>query len=346
MNIDGPIVTAGDGLAQPGQFDLMRSSGVQTIRAVFNWSVAQPYASWSQVPAGQSGAFVTGSGGIPTNFAGTDEIVAAAASREMTVLPIVIDAPSWDAGTRVPGGLARPRDNRPYGGYLTTLISRYGPQGSFWRQHPEIPRRPIRSWQVWNEPDLGAYWATQPFARSYVALLRVAHSAIRRADSGGKVVLGALPNASWRLLRKIYRVPGARGQFDVVDVHAYTKEPSGVITILRLVRATMNKARDRGKPIIAGETGWMSSLHQTAHLYDFETTEAGQARSLRALLPQLAANRRRLRLAAFYWYTWMGDEYPGASPFNFSGLLAFHNGQVRAKPALAAFGQMARRLER
>ena len=346
MNIDGPMLNAQDGVALPSQFGLMRSNGVQSVRVVFSWSVAQPFASWTQVPAGQRASFVTGAGGIPTNFAGTDQIVTLAAARGMTVLPTVIYSPSWAAGARSITGLARPSDDRAYGRYLTTLIGRYGPRGSFWRQHPGLARRPIRMWEIWNEPDIVGYWPTQPFARSYVALLRAAHSAVSRADSGARVVLAGVPNFSWQILNAIYRVRGARGAFDIVDVHPYTKQPAGVIKILRLVRASMKRGGDANKPIIAGETGWPSSLHQTKQIFDFETTETGQARNLRTLLPLLAANRAALGLIGFYWYTWMGNEFQGGYPFNFSGLLSFQNGQVRVKPALAAYGQVARKIER
>src|SRR5207248_4456185 len=112
------------------------------------------------------------------------------------------------------------------------------------------------------------------------------------------------------------------------------------------VRTSMKRGRDSNKQVIAGEVGWLSTGRQQSRTYDFETTEAGQAHNTQVLLPLLAAKRQSLRLRGFYWYTWMGDEYQGADPFNFSGLLAFQNGQVRAKPALAAFGQMARKIER
>jgi hypothetical protein len=345
MNVDGPMLTAQDGVAMPDQFGMMRSNGVQSVRAVFSWSVAQPYASWAQVPAGQQTAFMTGAGGVPTNFAGTDQIVAAAASHGMSVLPTVIGAPSWDGGPPTGLGLSRPLDNRPYGWYLTTLIGRYGPRGSFWAQHPEIPRRPIRRWEVWNEPNLVQFWPGRPWPSTYVALLRVAHGAIKKADPGAKVVLAALPNYSWRLLLTIDRVPGARRLFDVVDVHAYTKQPSGVIQILGFVRTSMKLARDSNKQLIAGEVGWQSTGNETSRRYDFQTTQAGQARNVRALLPMLAANRRSLGLVGFYWYTWMGDEFQGANPFNFSGLVSLRNGQVQAKPALKAFGQTAGKIE-
>src|SRR5947209_13448947 len=38
MNIDGPMLNAQDGVTLPSQFGLMRSRGVQNIRAVFSWS--------------------------------------------------------------------------------------------------------------------------------------------------------------------------------------------------------------------------------------------------------------------------------------------------------------------
>ncbi len=346
MNVDGPLLTPQGGVALAGQFGLMRSSGVQNVRAVFSWAAAQPYASSAQIPAGQHGAFVTGAGGIPTTFAGTDQIVTAAASRGMTVLPVVLYTPSWAAGPTSGIGLPLPRDDRLYAQYLRTLIGRYGPRGSFWGQHPQLPRRPIRMWEIWDEPDIVYFWPKPPWQGSYIALLGLAHAAIKRTDPGASVVLAGLTAYSWLDLASIYRVRGARRLFDVVEVHPYTKYPEGVIRILRYVRSTMDKAGDRAKPMLAGETGWMSSLGQTTNMWDFETTEAGQAQRLGSLLPLLAANRRRLGLVGFDWYTWMGFEYAGASPFNFAGLLASRNGQVSAKPALAAFNKAAHSIER
>ena len=108
----------------------------------------------------------------------------------------------------------------------------------------------------------------------------------------------------------------------------------------------MRRAGDSSKPLIAGEVSWPSSLNQTDHVYDFETTPAGEARNVSAVVPLLAANRGRLRLMSFYFYTWMGDEFRGADPFSFAGLLAWRGGRVSAKPALKAFRQGALALER
>ena len=141
------------------------------------------------------------------------------------------------------------------------------------------------------------------------------------------------------------RIGGARGLFDIVSVDAYTKVPANVIRFLQFIRGVMNQHGDRAKPLLATELSWPSSVGQGQVNYDFDSTAAGQARNLAALLPLLDRNRTALGLAGFDWYTWMGVESRGVSDFNFSGLLKVHDGVVTAKPALAAFRRGALALE-
>ena len=345
VDIDGPMTLPTAHVDLGHQFDLMVANGVESVRMAFSWAAAQPYASSADVPASRVAQFVSGVGGVPTSFAVTDEIVALAAERGLTLLPTVIYSPRWDAGSN-PHGFRPPKQTGPYANYLTTLVDRYGPHGSFWSSHPEIRRLPIRMWQIWNEPNLQRYWP-QPFARSYVGLLQAAHGAIERADPGAKVVLGALANAAWTYLDQVERVPGARSQFDVIAVNAFTATPSNVIRFLQLVRRTADQRGDRQKPLLATELSWPSALHKSPQHFDWNVTEGGQASNISVLLPMLAARRSSLRLLGFYYYTWMGDEYPHAAAFNFAGLLRYQSGgQVVAKPALAAFRGEALALER
>ena len=78
-----------------------------------------------------------------------------------------------------------------YTAYLTALIGRYGPHGSFWRDNPGLPRIPIRAWQIWNEPHLGYQWSTpgqaEDWAVRYALLLRLSHDAVKAADPGALV---------------------------------------------------------------------------------------------------------------------------------------------------------------
>lgn len=341
VNVDGPLFLTGNNVDLPRQLDSMVLSGVRSIRVTFIWSAAQPYATWAQVPPAEAINFVDVNG-VPTDFSRTDEIVGLAAQRGLTVLPVVLDSPSWDAQAN-PGGERPPARTAPYANYLAGLVQRYGPHGTYW--NGQALRLPIRMWQIWNEPNIPFYWP-QPFATSYVALMRAAHSAIKRADPGAKTVLGALTNASWKSLAEIYKVHGARSTFDVVALDPYTSTPDGVITILKLVRQTVNRSGDPRSPLLVTEVGWTSALGQPCRIFDWDTTAIGQARNIAALLPLLAASRKQLGLLGFYYYTWLGDESAATYDFNFAGLLRFQHGVVTAKPALAAFASAALALEK
>ncbi len=337
-----PATSSSVNLSQ--QMGTMVGSGVESVRAVFNWSYAQPYKTWSDVPAADSSEY-TDVNGVPTRFDEMDELVAAAAQRHLSVLPVVLYAPDWDSAPHPAKSFARPATPGPYGRFMTALIQRYGPNGTFWQTHS--PRVPIRMWQVWNEPNINVFWPTQPFEKTYLSLLQVAHNAIKAADPGAKVVLAGMPNYSWMALSKIYKRKGARRLFDVVAVHPYTKQPSGVIKILTKVRAVMNAAGDRRKPMIADEISWPSSAGQTHHTegFDFGTTPSGQAKNLARLIPMLGRDRRKLGLLSFYYYTWAGIEVRNAVSFNFAGLFRFQSGKFVAKPAYYAFRNAALSLE-
>ncbi len=341
IDVDGPMISPADGVNLANQFDQMVKNGVQTVRVAFSWAAAQPYQSWADVPPAQASQFVN-VGGVPTNFEVTDQIVGLAVQYRLSVLPTVLYAPGWDQGENR-SGLPPPARTAPYANYLTALADRYGSRGSYWHTHH--PYRPVRMWQIWNEPNISAYWP-QPFAKGYVALLSAAHAAIKRADRGARVVLGALTNRAWIALGQIDRQPGARRLFDVVSVNAFTATPTRELLFLYLVRRALNRLGGQDEPLIATEVSWPSARGEAARQFDWDTTESGQARNIATVLPMLAAERQALGLAGFYYYTWMGDESERADNFSFAGLLGFHDGaSIVVKPALAAYRRAALRLE-
>jgi hypothetical protein len=334
VDVDGPVFGQDNSVDFDKQMGTMVANGVQSVRVAFNWAAGEPYESWKRVPKQDRVDYIDVRG-KPFLFTQTDAIVGAAAQHGVTVLPTVLYTPSWDARNNKQGPISIPRRTAPYGGYLTALIGRYGPHGSFWKANPQVHKLPIRSWQIWNEENLGYYWP-QPFASSYLGLLRSAHDAIRKADPGAKVVLGALTNLAWRSIGQLYRV-GAKKLFDVASVNGFTKLPKDVILYMQFMRNAMNHLGDKTKPLLATEVSWPSAQGKSRQKFDFDTTEAGQARNLAALLPMIGQAYKRLRLAGFYYYTWMGDEGDRSLAFNFAGLLRFRNGKVVVKPALAAF---------
>jgi hypothetical protein len=344
MDADGPLFDPSVNL--DAQLGRMATLGVGRVRVAFDWNTAQPYRTWKDVPVAQRANFVQGAGGVPTDFSATDRIVEQAAHHHLSLLPVVIYPPSWDASPR--GRHVQPVHDGPYGVYLKALVHRYGPSGMFWSAHRSLPRVPITMWQIWNEPDLPYFWSTPKFARSYVALLRVAHRAIKQADPKAKVVLASLTGDSWRGLGTIYAVHGARNLFDVVGENTYAPTPKRVISLLHHVRLVMTHNHDGGKPLIDTEVGWPAAKGKGTLGLGVATSQAGQASKLAQVLPLLAANRRSLGLAGFYYYTWMStDEAGSASPFNFSGLLTYsaHTHHISEKPAFATFSRAVHSLE-
>jgi hypothetical protein len=319
---DGPLTDVG--VDREGEWQLLASSGATTVRTPFWWSHGQR----------------DGPGTI--DYSAYDAVVLAAARHGVGVLPIVQGTPHWAA--RRPGDPASPpRDAADLGRFLQALVARYGKGGSLWAEHPEVTARPIRDWQVWNEPNIDLYWSTQPFAKSFVRMLRGARAGLRAADPKARVVLAGLPNKSWAALRSIYAA-GGRRSFDVVALHPYTGKPVNVIELVRRARRIMKRYGDRRKPLWVTELSWPAALGKLDS-HGFETSEKGQAKRLRRGLELLATNRRKLRIGRVYWYTWLSLEGTQNS-FGYSGLRRLRNGVVVSAPALATFRKMAARLKR
>lgn len=307
----------------PGEFGRMTQAGVESVVMELNWSVAQPAE------------------GVAPDFARSDAIVLAAAARGMRVLPIVVFAPEWARVSR--DQIASPPQPEHYAEFLRSAIARYGPAGSLWTEHPDVARVPIRSWQVWNEPSHEGFWTQQPFAPGYVALLRAARAAIKGADPGARVVLAGLVYDSWTQLQSLYKA-GARGLFDVLSLHPYTRKLGNVILVLRRNRRVLDRHGGKRIPIVATEISWPSAKGKTQSTYGYEVTEREQAREASRALPRLASERRRLRLEAVYWFSWLSDDRDPVYPFDYAGLRTTADGG-RDKPALAAYRAAALRLE-
>jgi hypothetical protein len=323
---DGPLLDSHfDGQSE---FDLMTRSGVQTVRMSMPWVTMEP-------SPGQ------------LDFAETDRVVAMAASHGLTALPTVTFAPDWAA--RHPGNSnSPPAGTANYANFIAACVRRYGPGGTFWSDHPEVPVHPIRDWQVWNEPNQPVFnWSDQPFARDYVALLRAARAAIKGVDPGAHVVLAGLVGTSWSALAKVYAA-GGKGLFDDVAIHPFTLEPKNVLKILAKVRAVMQRNGDARKPMFITELTWPAAKgFRLTRTYGYEVNNAQQAKKLGQVIPLLVAQRKQLRLERVYWYTWISAAPdPANDPFSYSGLRQLENdGQQVSRPSLAVYSRMAHRYE-
>jgi hypothetical protein len=319
--VNGPL---DDAAVYESEAAVMQASGVGSVRMPFDWGLMQ------------------GSREAGPDFSTMDARVSVAARHGLDVLALVLNSPGWaarDAGR----DLSAPRDRSEYTRFLVALIGRYGPHGTFWPEHPGVPRHPIRAWQIWNEPNLSNYWSEQPYPKPYKRLLCAAYGAVHRADPGAKVVMAGLANYSWRAMAALERA-GVHGCFDVAAVHPFSGRPSNSLKITRLNRAVLDHAGDRSKPIWLTELTWSSAKGATKNTHGWETTAAGQAARLREAYTLYARNAKALRLQRIFWYTWVTKDRDSPNSFEWSGLReARPDGTIADKPALRALRSIVKK---
>jgi hypothetical protein len=330
---DGSVVNADDGV-QDEQWGLMSRTGVESVRAVFSWSDAQPSAD------------------SPPSFERTDELVTLAVEHGMRLLPVVIETPPWARAYN--HRFSPPRHPGDFAAYLRALVGRYGPRGSFWSEHTLLPKRPIRVFQLWNEPHLSYRWYAKSgskyaWPRGYLRLLKVAHGALKKADRRAKIVLAGLTGDSWNRLLALYR-RHARPYFDIAAIQTYTGSPKLALRAIYLFRRAMRRYGDARKPIWATETGWPAA-HRRMRVprgqRTLVSTDRGMASRLGKMFRLLAANRRlaRYRVGRVFWYTWSSPYRPLTDIFDFAGLESYYRGTFERKPALRAYRRTVRRYE-
>lgn len=273
-----------------------------------------------------------------------DAFVADLAKRQVELLPVLIGSPRFRSTRPANGGrddaFYPPRDPAALGRFAAVLVRRYGPNGSLWRERPKLPRVPVRSWQVWNEPNLPIYWPSGPDPAAYVRLLRETGAALRRLDPQAEIVTAGLPQSRLgipfeRYLNGMYRA-GARGSFDTLAIHPFSRDERAALAAVERARTLMDRNHDRS-PIWITELGWASGGPKSP----FTVDDTRQAQLITRAFGALAARRESLGLRGVVYFNWRdlpiapgGEDYFGLH----SGLVDRQN---RAKPALGAFERAA-----
>lgn len=277
------------------------------------------------------------------DFAALDAIVGEAARDGVRVLPFVYGSPAWlRADPGLPPTSARGR--AAWAGFLRALVGRYGPRGSFWRGRAALP---IRSWQIWNEPNFIVFWRPRPSPRGYARLLELSARTIHGRDPTARIVAaGVAPVGAgippWQFLRRMYRVRGVRAAVDAIALHPYSSTLGGMVAQIRAVRTVMAEAGDGRKPLLISELGVAS---WGSFPSSFVLGPDGQAQFVRDALGLLVRERRRWHIAGVDWFAW--QDAPAAdkrcSFCEGAGLFAAGG---RPKPAWFAFRQAVAAAER
>lgn len=325
------------------EFQRLKVGGVDSIRIPFVWGAIQPE---------RGGAF---------NWAATDVEVAGAAKAGLEVLPFIYDAPTWaiprafvpgthrsaSAPIRLP---VRGTAKSAWAGVLKGAIARYGPKGTFWAENPTLPKRPLRSWQVWNEENF-KYFVVHPNPVEYGQLVKNSYAAIKQADPGARVILGGLfarpheaqlkvkpPQAYFAtdFLERMYRGnPGIRSKFNAIALHPYTTRYQKLTSQLDEVRAVLRRNKDAAKGLWITELGWSSQPPSPTN--EFAKGVNGQAVQLKGAFTLLRKFQVKWRIQRVFWFS-VDDRRASCNFCDGSGL--FGEGFI-PKPSWAAYVKFA-----
>jgi VCBS repeat-containing protein/YVTN family beta-propeller protein len=237
---------------------LLKGAGIDTIRILMPW------------------------GGVEKNegtydWSATDRMINSANANGIKVLAVINSTPDWAATPDQPPLAGAPVDLDAFNDFVTQVATRY--QGK------------VTDYEIWNEQNADIFWAPEPDAAQYTALLKVAYTAIKSADPNAVVIAGGLASAAETpggptinpvtFLSEMY-ADGAAGYFDAVAYHPYLysvpfsagEGHAGVpITQAEQMYAVMVANGDGNKKIWATEYGEPSSevseATQAAYVGDF-----------------------------------------------------------------------------
>ena len=282
----------------------MRNAGVRTDRFELGWRFLEP----------TQGSF---------DWTRSDSLIGELASHGIRPVPFVWGSPNWVGS----GALAQPpldsaADQAAWRNFLQQAVARYGPGGTYWsntyrRQYGTSAKpMPIKSWQIWNEPNLKKYFTpgenVNQSAQKYAELLQISHDAITSLDPNAEIVFAGMPgygdSKAWVFLDHVYEVPGARSDFDATALHPYARDIDEFRREILQFRASMTNHNDADTPLWLTELAWGSGPpDQFGH-------NVGLARQQQLLFNSfklLLLRRSDWNSQRVYWFLWR-DPAPGS----------------------------------
>ena len=259
-----------------GDMEILKRSGIKLLRISFGWDAIEAqkdkydWLFWD------------------------DYVRIAAEEYGITLIPYICYTPMWNStGDSITYWRSTPKDYEEFGEFTYDLVNRY--------------KKWIKSWELWNEPDIIWYWSGD--AADLAKLTKIGSEAVRKADPDALVVLGGLAH-DVNFTKTLFRDHGISPYVDIVNIHNYYETWSGtpnenVIDYVNSVADVVQMYGD-GQSIWMAEVGYSSfrgnngriSEHYTA-LYDYEHTARYQAVHLVRTLTMLLSTEK---LSAIAWY--------------------------------------------
>jgi hypothetical protein len=175
---------------------LVNELGFTWVKQMFEWRYIEPH---------EKGKF---------EWNEPDRIVNEIEKAGLKLIARVGDQPKWVRPEIWPT-VGPPSKLADWGDFVAAMAARY--------------KGRIQAYQIWNEPNLAREWGNQPpNPAQYAEMLKIAHTAIKKADPDAKVISGglspttasgavAMPDVDFA--QGLYKA-GAKDHFDLLGVHA------------------------------------------------------------------------------------------------------------------------------
>ena len=305
---------------------MIAQGGVRTLRTQIYWGNIEPLPGrrdWDQ----------------------SDQLVSDAARSGVELLPVLWGVPRWISDQPATPPIYSDSHRTAWTAFVRDLVARYGPSGSFWSLHPELPYSPITSIQVWNEVNLAFYWGGRPNARQYTELLRLANRAL--PDRGVDLIaagvipyktigVGSVPGD--RYLRRLFRVKGARKLIDAVAVHPYGDSTRAVLVGIRRTRTALQSAGVR-RPIWVTEFGWSTS-GDNWRATPLRATLSQQARRVGKTYKAMRREAKQLGIRRAFYFSLKDTPLPSSNSWIL--YMGLFTADGNPKPAWFAYQRRAR----
>jgi polysaccharide biosynthesis protein PslG len=216
---------------------------------------------WSDVERPSKGQFVDSAVVGKSSWDNYDRIVEEAQKRGIEVIFRIDTSPAW-ARPGTDKIETPPQNYQDYADFVATVVQRY--------------RGRVHYYQVWNEPNWAFEWGDHVASPSeYVILLKMAYTSAKAVDPNVTILSASLAptiensdraESDVTFLQEMYDA-GAKPYFDVLSANAYGLRNgpddwrfnrTDDVNFARpvLLRETMVRNGDQGKPIWASEIGW------------------------------------------------------------------------------------------
>jgi hypothetical protein len=279
-------------------FDKVKSAGITWVRLDFNWDDIET----------QKGVF---------EWAKTDHAVRSASDRGLKIFANLNRAPKWANGNNV--GRIPATNTEDWKNFCRQTAIRY--DGNHGQPKIDI-------FGMWNEPDgsgLGKDGESiDKRVGDYVNLVLVPGSeAIRSVRADAKVAGPDLASET-EFLNKMFGK--AKTSLDIVTVHKYSDNASGVTDYMEKVKSIMvAQGIFDQKPLWLTETGWTTTVD---NCWFQPVNDDTQAKKYTELLGRI---KDRPWINKVYFYELIDDDHPGACQW---GIL---RSNMSEKPAYQAY---------